>query len=61
LIHAARPDTQAAATTQVTANLFDHVAEANIVAMNQYVGGLLAVIKGMEPKLALAQAEAAAE
>jgi hypothetical protein len=46
---------------ELTANLFDHVGEANIVAMNQYVGGLLAVIKGMEPKLALAQAEAAAE
>lgn len=45
----------------LTANLFDHVAEANIVAMNMYIGGLLAVIKGAEPKLALAQAEAAAE
>jgi hypothetical protein len=44
----------------LTANLFDHIAEANIVAMNTYIGGLLAVIEGTEPKLALAQAEAAA-
>lgn len=47
--------------TELTSNLFDHVAEANIVGMNMYVGGLLAVIKGAEPKLALAQAEAAAD